>query len=256
MNAAKRNVALTTHYVLPASDPEDRLTRKCVRMLTGKPGHARQLLKQLKSDPEWRSNHVALKFIAIAHQHLEEFAESESLLHRLLEIARHDTDRAAALANLAAGFFRQEQYEKAYLLAQRAIQFDEQVIAPWLIAAAAVARIEEEAALTFFCERFAHALARWKQEPAVARVIVNALTRDPDLEEFVTSGPFMANLEDQLLDLEAALGPVPVDKQAQPPGADVERVNTGEIPLVIDSKRGGDVVRLPRKRPQGRKDLN
>ncbi|KFA93672.1 hypothetical protein [Archangium violaceum] len=187
-------------YMLPASDAKNARLREFVRSTLGKratPG----TLEQLQAQAGWENDHITLKLVAITYQHLKKYKESERLLRRLFLIARHGTDRCAALANLAVGYFRQNQYELSFLLAVRAMRFDPTVVSPWLIAAAAVGRLGDYEQLARFCIIFEQAFNDLAKHPAV----VWALLGDPDLEEFVCSEAFVSRLEDKLLEAQEAL---------------------------------------------------
>jgi tetratricopeptide (TPR) repeat protein len=187
-------------YMLPTSDMGDERMRRFVHATRGKRA-TRKDVEALKKDPGWKDDPVLLKLVAIALQHLFQYRESERLLRRLFTIARHGADRCAALANLATGYFRQEQYEFAFIWAVRSMRFDPGAIGPWLIAAAAVGRLNDDEQLKRFCRAFGRAFKDLHQHPFV----IWALLNDPDLSDFVCSAPFMDELEDRLLEAQESL---------------------------------------------------
>jgi len=126
-----------SHYVLPASDRDDPFVAQLVSGLnagTLSPEDLRlrceRAKRRIESDP------VSLKYLGIALQHSGDYENSQLCFEHLFRIARHDTDRCAALANISAGLFRQLEYARSFAVAVEALQFDPKVLAPWLIACA------------------------------------------------------------------------------------------------------------------------
>jgi hypothetical protein len=185
-----------TYYFLPASDTGSRLVCDFARAVHGRPATARLLARlELGAPDRFEDDPIRVKLAGIAFQHMGKHREADALFRRLLSIARHDEDRAAALGNLAAGHFRRDEHGASYSVALSAITACPTVLAPWLIAGAAAGRHGDRTTLEKFCEMFDRAFPRLDAFPVVTR----ALLEDPDLSEFSSSGPFLARIERRLV---------------------------------------------------------